>query len=294
MHATLQQLRLFLAVAEHGSFTRAAQAVHLSQPAVSIQVKRLEEQVGLPLFEQIGKRIYLTHAGKLLHDACSDIFLRLENLNMALDTLRGEVAGPLRLTVVTTAKYFLPEYLGAFLRRYPGVQPALKVTNRRRVLERIEQNEDDFYILGTLPEDKNLEIHPFLDDELVVFAHPEHPLARQRSIPLQRLSEERVLFREEGSGIRFQLERYFRERNLVITPYMELGSGEAIKQAVIANLGISIISTFSLELELNSNLVAILDVEGFPIPRQWSIVYPRGKSLSLVAQRFLDFLLKRA
>lgn len=291
LRATLQQLRLFESVARNGSFTKAADEVHLSQPAVSIQVKRLEEQVGMPLFEQMGKKIFLTNAGHELFDACQDIFARLKRLDHSLEDLKGEVAGPLHVSVVTTAKYFMPHYLGAFLRRYPKVHPMLKVTNRSRVIERMEQNEDDLYILGTLPEKMDIEVHPFLDNELVVFAHPDHPLARQKNIPIKRLTKERLLVREEGSGVRGVVESFFRERDIVITPYMELGSGEAIKQAVMANIGIGILSTYSLRLELETRSIVELDVENFPIKRHWSAVYPKGKKLSLVAQKFLDFLL---
>ncbi len=290
IRATLQQLRLFEAVARHGSFTRAAAAIHLSQPAVSIQVKRLEEQLGVALFEQMGKKIYLTAAGKELYATCGDLFERLDSFENRLEALRGEVAGPLRLAAVTTAKYFLPYYLGAFLRRYPKVLPQLKVSNRVRILERIDANEDDLYIMATLPEGSAVESHPFLGDELVLFAHPRHPLAGKKHIPLAQLTSERLIARERGSGIRMTLDRLLADQGLKLTPYMELGSGEAIKQAVMAGIGIGILSTFSLRQELAAGKVVLLDMEKLPLQRTWYAIHRRGKQLSPAAVKFMEFL----
>lgn len=293
-HSTLQQLRLFEAVARNQSYTRAAEEIHLSQPAVSIQVKRLEEQIGMPLFEKIGKRIFLTQAGQELFDACKDIFSRMERLESALDDLRGEVAGPLKIGVVTTAKYILPHLLGGFLRRYPKVEPHLKVSNRARIIERFDENTDDIYILGYSVQDRDAEDRPFLDDELVVFSSPNHPLAGRKKIPLDALTTERFLFREHGSGIRKNLEDFLESHGVSITPYMELGSGEAIKQAVMADIGIGMLSSLSLRLELETKRLTVLDVIGLPIKRQWRVVYPRGKRLSLAAQKFIEYLEENA
>lgn len=290
IRATLQQLRLFEAVARHGSFTRAAEAMHLSQPAVSIQIKRLEEQLGVALFEQMGKKIYLTAAGRELYATCGELFERLDTFESRLEALRGEVAGPLRLAAVTTAKYFLPYYLGAFLRRYPQVLPQLKVSNRARILERLGANEDDLYIMATLPEGDAIESHPFLNDELVVFAHPRHPLAGKKQIPLKQLTQERLIAREVGSGIRMTVDRLLADHGLELTPYMELGSGEAIKQAVMAGIGIGILSTFSLRQELAAGKVVLLDVKGLPLQRTWYALHRRGKQLSPAAVKFIEFL----
>lgn len=290
IRATLQQLRLFEAVASHGSFTRAAEAIHLTQPAISIQIKRLEEGLGVSLFEQMGKKIYLTAAGKELYATCQDVFERLGAFEGKLDELRGEVAGPLNLAAVTTAKYFLPHYLGAFLRRYPKVLPQLKASNRARIVERMEANEDDIYIMATLPETIDIEAHPFLKDELVVFAHPEHPLAKEKKIPLELLLRERIISREPGSGIRMTFERLLAEQELKVEPYMELGSGEAIKQAVMSGIGIAMLSTFSLKLELETERLVLLDVEGLPIKRHWYAVHRKGKHLTPAALKFIEFL----
>lgn len=290
IRATLQQLRLFEAVARYGSYTRAAEAIHLTQPAISIQIKRLEEGLGVSLFEQMGKKIYLTAAGKELYATCQDVFERLGAFEGKLDELRGEVAGQLNLAAVTTAKYFLPHYLGAFLRRYPKVIPQLKASNRARIVERMEANEDDIYIMATLPESVDIEVHPFLKDELVMFAYPEHPLVGEKRIPLEQLLRERIISREPGSGIRMTFERLLTERELKIDPYMELGSGEAIKQAVMSGIGIGILSTFSLKLELETKRLVLLDVEGLPIKRNWYAVHRRGKHLTPAALKFIEFL----
>jgi len=288
--ATLQQLRVFAAVAEHRSFTRAAEEIHLTQPGVSIQVKRLEELLGVTLFEKMGNQIYLTPEGKELFDTCKDLFARLSRFQEKLAELQGEVAGPLNLAVVTTAKYFIPQYLGDFLRKYPKVVPQLKASNRARIAERLEANEDDIYIMTNLPQSEDIEIHPFLDDHLVFFAHPDHPLAKKSKIKLKQLLKEHIISREQGSGIRITYEQVFKEQGVNLDPYMELGSGEAIKQAVMSGIGIGVLSTFSLKLELETGRLVLLDVEGFPISRHWYAIHRKGKHLSVAAHAFLDFL----
>jgi DNA-binding transcriptional LysR family regulator len=290
IHATLQQLRLFEAVARHSSYTRAAEEVHLSQPAVSIQVKRLEENVGLALFEQVGKRITLTEAGRELYAASKDVLGRLAELDGAIDALRGEVAGTLRVTAVTSAKYFLPHLLGAFLRRYPEVEPKLKVANRASLLERIADNEDDLYVMGQVPANSDVQEFPFLENIIAVVASPDHPLANKRQVALKQLAGERFLVREPGSGNRKVLEEFFTEQGIVINPYMELGSAEAIKQGVMAGLGISALSLHNLRLEIAAGQIVVLKVEGFPLRRQWNVVHRKGKRLSPAALSFIEFL----
>lgn len=290
LHATLQQLRLFAAVARHKSVTRAAEDVHLTQPAVSIQVKRLEEKIGMALMEQIGKKLHLTVAGEQVYDACRDVLQRLDDLETALDDLRGEVAGPLNVTVVSSAKYFLPHLLGNFVRRYPKVEPRLQITNRANVLSRLSANEDDLYVMGRVPDEFSVTNHPFLENVLVVVARPDHPLADEKSIPLERITQERLIGRESGSGTRKAIENMFQDQGLNIVPYMELGSTEAMKQGVMGGLGIAILSLHSLRLELDTHELTVLDVQGFPLRRQWYAVHRQGKRLSNAAQAFLSYL----
>ncbi len=292
MHLTLQQLRLFEAVVRNGSFTRTAEEMHLTQPAVSIQIKRLEEQAGVPLLEHVGKKIFPTTAGRTVYSAARDTLNRLNQLDNEIDSLKGEITGLLRLSVVTTGKYFMPHLLGHFLQQNPRVEPKLKFANRAQVIERLKGNEDDFVVMGQVPDDSHrLVAHPFMENILGFIAPPDHPLSRRTGIPLVEVVRERFIGREEESGTQLAFNRLLKQHGLQVEPYMELGSSEAIKQAVLGGLGIAVISLHSLSLELNTGKLVVLDVEGFPIKRRWYAVYQRGKRLSLVARSFLDFIL---
>ncbi|HIE54834.1 MAG TPA: LysR family transcriptional regulator [Chromatiaceae bacterium] len=292
MHLTLQQLRLFEAVSRNNSFTRAAEELHLTQPAVSIQIKRLESHVGLPLFEKVGKKLYPTPAGQAVYQTSREILRSIAALEQSLHDLKGSVRGALRLSVVTTAKYFLPHLIGQFLRLYPEVDPSLKFTNRARIMDRLLNNEDDFVIMGQIPPGKGLVAHPFLENVIVPVAAPDHPLAAKKRLPLEELVSARVLAREEGSGTRIAFEKLLEAKNLTVEPYMELGSAEAIKQGVMAGLGVAIISLHALQLEISTQKLVILDVEGFPIKRRWYAVHHQDKTLSITARTFLDFILE--
>ncbi|UJS24629.1 LysR substrate-binding domain-containing protein [Thiothrix winogradskyi] len=293
-HITLHQLRLFYSVGKHLSFTRAAEELHLTQPAVSIQIKRLEESVGIPLSEQIGKRLFLTEAGRELFEATRDVLDRLRVLNEDMIGMEEGVKGPLNACATTTAEYFMPHLLGTFLKDYPRVEPRLTITNRANVIRRLEDNLDDLVIMGTVPNNNNLDLtaESFLHNPIVVIAPPNHPLAGEQNITLERIAQERFLSREEGSGTRAARIRLFAEHGLETNIYMELGSSEAIKQAVMAGLGISVLSLHNLRLELEAGLLTVLDVQHFPMMRQWYAVHLRGKKLSNTSKRFLDFLVQ--
>jgi DNA-binding transcriptional LysR family regulator len=291
-HSTLRQLELFEAIARLGSFTRAAEELFLTQPTVSMQIKKLSDTVGMPLFEQVGKKIYLTEIGRELHRTCLGISDHLSNFEMIAADMKGLKKGKLRLAVVTTAKYFAPRLLGTFCQKYPGVDVSLKVSNRERVLERMSQNMDDLYILGQPPVDANVVAEAFLENLLVVIAPANHPLEKKKRIPLDRLAKEPFLLREPGSGTRIATERLFDEKGLKLKTRMELGSNEAIKQAVIGSLGVSVLSSHTLESDTPSKQFVVLDVQGFPIKRHWYFVYPAGKQLSIIARTFTDHLRK--
>ena len=290
-HATLHQLKVFEEVARSGSFTKAAEEMFLSQPTVSQQIKQLTKAVGIPLFEQIGKRIYLTDAGKEVLSACKDISEKMSQLEMTLADLKGLKQGNLRLAVITTAKYFVPRLLGQFRHRYPGIKIALQVTNRKQVLDRLSENVDDLYILGQPPEGLDINLRPILENALVAIAPSDHPLAGEKNIPLQRLAQEPFIIREAGSGTRMAVEQFFAENRVEMNVEMEIGSNEAIKHAIVGGLGISVLSRHVLALEGTRGPLTILDVEGFPIQRHWYIVYPSTKQLSVVASTFLEYLL---
>lgn len=289
--ATFRQLEIFEAIARHGSFTRAADALHLTQPTVSMQIRKLTDTVGTPLVEQVGKRISLTEAGQDLAHAAREIFGILDRFDMNVAERQGLKRGRLRLVAITTASYFAPRLLGEFSRRYPGIEVSLRVTNREQVLASIADNLDDVYILGQPPEDIDVTSTPFMDNPLIVIAAPEHPLAQLENIPLARLAEEPWLMREAGSGTRKAIERLFDQHGLVIRPRLELGSNEAIKQAVLAGLGVSALSSQALALHPPGQF-AILDVDHFPIRRHWYAAYPAGRELSPAARAFMAYLLE--
>lgn len=293
-HTTLRQLEVFNAIVRHGNFTRAAEELFLTQPTVSMQIKKLTDAVGLPLFEQIGKKLYLTDAGRSLYKFSCEIFDQFARFEMTIADMKGLKQGKLRLAVVTTAKYFIPLMLGKFCRQYPGVDVALKVSNRERVLKRMSENEDDLYIFGQPPEGVPTVAVPFLENPLVVIAPLDHPLAGQKAIALERLVDQPMLAREAGSGTRMAVERLFAEHGLKMKVRMELGSNEALKQAVIGGLGISVLSRHTLPSEPKEDALTLLDVQGFPIERHWYVVYPQGKQLSVVAQAFRDYLLEHS
>ncbi len=290
-HATLHQLKVFEAAARHGSFTRAAEELFLTQPTVSMQVKQLTKYVGLPLFEQMGKKLYLTAAGKELFETCREIFDRISQFEMTIADLKGLKQGRLRLAVVTTAEYFVPRLLGPFCQRYPGIDIALQVTNHEGLLERLYQNQDDLYILSQPPETSEVTSYPFLENPLVVLASVNHPLSKEKNIPIERLAYEPFIMRETGSGTRQAVQKLFEEKGITVKVRLELGSNEAIKQAIAGGLGISVLSLHTLALEGATGKLVPLDVECFPIRRQWYVMYPTGKHLSVLAKTFFDYLL---
>jgi len=292
-HATLRQLQVFEAIVRLGSFTRAAEELHLTQPTVSIQIKKLSTALGLPLFEHVGRRAEPTEVGLLLYDTCREMLGALTNLEMKLAELHGLQRGRLQLAVITTAQYFAPSLLGQFARRYPEIELSLEVSNFDRVLDRLANNLDDLYIIGHVPERlRDVAIYPFAPNPLVVMASRDHPLVRRRQIPLQELEKETFLMREPGSGIREATLRLFEAHGISPRVRMELGSNEAIKQAVIGGLGLAVLSLHTLSAEGAEGPVALLDVQHFPIHRQWHIVHPKKKVLSVVARAFLDFAIQ--
>lgn len=293
-HVSLRQLQIFEAVVRLGGYTRAAQTLHLTQPTVSMQIKKLSEALGLPLLEQVGRQAHPTAAGREVYTVAQEILDKMVALGESASELEGVVKGELRIAVITTAKYFMPHLLGAFVAQYPLVKPRLAVTNRIKALTRLKANEDDLLIMGQVPGEIAVQAYPFIDNELVVVVSPDHPLARARNITLKQLSQERFLSREPASGTRKAVEQLFADHDLKVEPYMELGSIEAIKQGVMAGLGLSVLSRHNLRLELSGNHIVILDVDGFPLIRRWHAVHLQGKKLSLVARTFLDFILNES
>ncbi|MFP4155325.1 MAG: LysR substrate-binding domain-containing protein [Halothiobacillaceae bacterium] len=294
-HATLRQLQIFEVVARHENFTKAGEELHLTQPSVSAQIKKLTDAVGLPLFEQIGRNVYLTDAGKLVARSCRDVLDELANLEMSIAELKGMRRGRLRLGVITAAKYFAPLALGRFCKQYSDIEIELTVTNKDKLLQRIAHNLDDIYILGAIPPtDQDLEVIPFAPNPLVVIAPEGHPLATEQPVHFAQFAEQPLIMREQGSGVRAAVEKRFREHGLSPRVRLALENDESIKQAVVGELGLAVISQHALNQDRGCSGIVALDVEGFPMERYWNIVYPRGKVLSVVAGKFLEYLKSHA
>lgn len=292
-HVTIRQLRAFEAIAERQSFTAAAESLHVTQPTLSMQIKKLTDAAGVPLFEQVGKKIYLTEAGRELLVSSREIFGQIAHFEAVVANLKGVKQGTLRFAAVTTTEYFAPRILGEFTRRYPGIKVVLQLINREILLQRLDLNADDMYVMDQPPKDMDVEAIPFIKNPLEVIANPRHPLAKRRRISLQELlADEKMILRETGSGTRMALERYFKTHGVELKSSLELGSNEAIKQAVGVGLGVAILSRYALSHELSHGELAILPVAGFPLMQSWYVVYPKGKHLSIVARTFLDFLLQ--
>jgi DNA-binding transcriptional LysR family regulator len=293
-HATLRQLKVFEAVARHLSFSRAADELHLTQPAVSMQVKALETQAGLPLFEQIGKRIHLTEAGEALQRHGRTIGDELRAAEETLDGLRGLQQGRLAIAAVSTATYVAPPLLARFIGAHPGVALRLAVDNRVEVLRQLADNEVDLAIIGRPPENLEITAEAFAQHPHVVIASPQHPLAGRRRVRLERLATETFIVREPGSGTRGVLERLFASHGLSLNVSMEMASNESIKQAVLAGMGVSLLSLHTVGLELETGRLVTLDVVGLPVVRQWHIAHLARKRLSPVALACKRFLLQEA
>ena len=291
MNVTLRQLKVFEAVARHCSYTRAAAEMHLTQPAVSMQIKQLEGNLGIALFEKLGKKTYLTEAGREFYGYSRSIAQQLDEAEEILEGIKGLTRGKLVISVASTANYFATRLLAAFVKAHPGVTTVLDVTNRRRLLEQLENNDTDLVIMGQPPGNMDLTTEAFMDNPLVVIAPPDHPLAQEKQFAIDRLKDETFVVRELGSGTRIAMERFFADKGVALTTGMEMTSNEAIKQAVEAGLGLGIVSIHTLELELELKRLTILDVNVFPILRHWYVVHRHDKRLSPTASAFKEFVL---
>jgi DNA-binding transcriptional LysR family regulator len=294
MNITLKQFKILEAIVEQRNYTEAAKSLFMTQPAVSMQVKQMEEQIGLPLFEREGKQASPTEAGlELLHYA-QNIRQQINEASEVMEELRGLKRGKLHLTMASTANYFAPQLIAAFHHKYPAARVTLDVTNRTGLLDALDNNTTDMVIMGTPPDGHQLTGIPFLENPLVVVAWPEHPLARQKSIRLADVADEDFIVREPDSGTRMATERYFAEHHLRLRPRMEMNRAEAIKQAVMAELGLGIVSLHTIEMELALKRLVILNVEDFPIMRQWNIVYRDGKRFAAIPDAFKTFVQENA
>ena len=294
LHLTLRQLQVFEAAATHLNFSLAAKQLFLSQPAVSMQIKQLEENIGLPLFEQMGKRSFLTEAGRELFHYSHNISQQLAEMEAVFDEMKGLGKGKFTLSVVNTANYFTPQLLARFCQRYPDINVILQVANRDAVLKQLADNSTDLAITGQPPDGLDISAESFLDNPLVVIAAPGHPLTKLKRVKFARLAGETFLSREQGSGTRSAMERVFAQHKIHPHISMEMETNEAIKQAVQAGMGLGILSLHSIELELETGRLAMLNVEHFPLLRHWFVAHRSNKRLSGAALAFKDFLLTEA
>lgn len=294
MHLTLRQLQCFSAVASKLSFTRAADSLHLTQPAVSMQVRQLELQAGIALTEQLGKRIHLTEAGEEVFRYARAILQQVDEMDDVLNKMKGLAGGRLRIAAISSANYFAPKLLGVFHQRYADVSVSMDVTRQQSVLQQVSDNVVDMAIMGQPPEGMNVEAIPFMDNPLVIVAPPGHRLAKRKNIPLKEMEQEVFLTREPGSGTRGAMHRFFRQHKLKLTTGMEMGSLEGIKQSVQAELGVGLLPKGAIETELKLKRLVVLNIKDMPIERHWYVVLHKGKRLSAAADAFKSLLVDEA
>jgi len=294
MHLTLRQLQCFSAVAKNLSYTKAAEELHLTQPAVSMQIRQLELQAGLALTEQFGKQVHLTEAGTEVHCYARSILQQVDEMDDGLDKRKGLAGGRLKIAALSSANYFAPRLLGTFHQRFPDVSVSMDVTNQKAVLRQVIDNEVDMAIMGQPPKDSHVEAFPFMDNPLIIVAPPDHRLAPRQRIAQKELEKEVFLTREPGSGTRGAMERFFRQQKLKLTTGMAMGSLSSIKQGVQAGLGLGLLPRGAVRLELELGHLVELSVKGLPIQRHWYVVLHKGKRLSLAAEEFKSLLTSEA
>lgn len=291
-HATLRQLKVFEAVARHRSFSRAADELHLTQPAVSTQVRKLEDHAGLPLFEQLGKKIHLTPAGAQMLQCSREIIQKFQEAEEVMAQFKGVSGGRLNVSVISAGDYFFPRLLVAFAQRHAGVSLNFGVCNREELLAQLKENVTDLAVMVRPPGDDDTVAEPFAPHPYVIVAAPTHPLARAGRIPMARIVREPFVVREKGSDTWNSMAQAFGEHMAGLNVGMEIRSTETIKQAVMAGMGVSFLSAHTVSRELQGGSLAVLDVQGFPLMLNWYVVHRHGKRLPPVAQAFKAFLLQ--
>ena len=293
MNITFRQLRLFLALAETGSVSAAAKFMHVTQPTASMQLKDITESVGLPLYEVIGKKIYLTDMGKELAATARAVAQSWDAFEQHVDAVKGLSRGKLKVAVVSTAKYFMPRLVGSFCKKYPEIDVSLQIINRDGVVQRLRDNMDDIYIMSKPPSDLDLADEVFMPNPIVVIASTSDPLVKRHSVSLNELSASRFILREKGSGTRMAGDQFFSKKKFRPNIRLELGSNEALKESVAGGLGLGLVSSHALHGHVKEHGVRIIDVEGFPLPSAWHIVHPASKKLSPLALEFKKHVLKK-
>jgi len=288
---TIRQLEILLAVYQNGSITRASEALHLTQPTISMQLKKLADSIGAPLWFQSGKKLVFTEHGEAVANSAMEMLACIDRLDMRLQAIQGLTAGKLKLAVVTTAKYFIPHLIGRFCQQYPNIEVDFKVGNRESVVKQVDSFEQDFWVFSHPPQNEALELHEFMPNRLYAIAPDNHPLSQRRQIPFAEFAREPFLIREPGSGTRYAIERYLQQYRPPLNVRMTIESNEAIRHSVMSGLGVSILSEHTLTFGGNTGLV-LLDVEGLPIRTRWYLVRNKNRPMSPVAEKLLEFITK--
>lgn len=291
LHITMRQLQVFEAVAKHLSFTRAAEELHLTQPAVSIQVRQLSMLLDMPLFEQLGKKIYLTEAGHTLLKHSRIMVSQLNEIESDINLLRGVDGGRLKICIASTVNYFAAQLLARFCEVHKDIKISLEVINRQELIKRLEDNVPDLVLMGAPPEELDIKAISFMDNPLIVISSPSHPMAGRKKIPIKELTGETFVMRESGSGTRQAMQRVFDAHDVKPKPGIMVSGNEIVKQSVQAGLGLAVVSVHTVKLELELKRLVSLDIQKFPVLRKWYIVYRRGKQLSPTATVFMNFVL---
>jgi DNA-binding transcriptional LysR family regulator len=294
MNITFKQLRLFLALEQTESVTKAARMMHITQPTASMQLKEMTENIGSPLFEVISKKIHLTALGKEFAKTAREMTDRWEAFEQNVTQMKGLTKGRLRVAVVSTAKYFIPKLLGSFCSKYPEVDISLEILNRDGVIKRVEDNSDDLYVMSIPPIHIDLEDQILMPNPLCMIAYKNHPLASKKNLRLQDLKHERFILRELGSGTRMSVDMHFKQKKFTPSLLLELGNNEAIKKAVASHLGVAVISIHALDQFDYDHEISVLKLQDFPINSQWHLVYLRGKQLSPIAKAFYEHVLSES
>jgi LysR family transcriptional regulator, low CO2-responsive transcriptional regulator len=290
---TIRQIRIFIAAAKHMSFSRAAEELHVTAPAVSLQIKEMEADIGVSLFARTGRSIELTSAGEYFLLYARRIIVTLKEAGDTMERMKGLDARILKIGLVSTAKYFVPQILGQFKREYPKTQIRIEVRNRQQLVELLREGDIDIAIMGRPPREIDTRVEAFAEHPHVFIASPENPLAGRENITPKALNHFELITREQGSGTRHIMETYLAEHEASPVVTMEMSSNESIKQAVMANLGISFVSLHTIGLELENRQLVILDVQDTPIIRTWHVVALSKRNLSQAAEAFRYFMLEK-
>lgn len=289
MNYTLNQLQIFLKVVQTGSVTKAAEALFLTQPAVSIQLKNFQDQFNIPLTEVVGRKLYVTDFGKEIAHAAEEIVNQIHSINYKTLAYQGQVTGRLKISVVSTGKYVMPYFLSGFIRQHPGIELVMDVTNKEKVIESLENNEVDFTLVSILPSALNIERMDLLQNKLYLVGNSQNS---EQSITLEDFESIPLIFREKGSGTRTTMEGFIKHKNISVLKKMELTSNEAVKQALLAGLGYSIMPLIGIRNELYNQELKIIPIKGLPIKTMWSLIWMRGKKHSPVSELYLQYLQK--